>query len=329
MSKVKEHIQLGNKELTSRLVIPPMATNKANADGTVTLEIVEYYANLTRNDNFSLVILEHACVEERGRCSSNQFSLSADDKTESFRKLVEAIHNNHKTVIAQINHSGAKGYIEETNVSPSKIHDEIGTLCRVKYLRSEHELTKEEIEDITDKFAAAAVRAKEAGFDGVELHSAHGFLLNQFYSVYTNKRQDEYGGSVKNRVRIHTEIVKKIREKLGKDFIIAVRLGTVDFIEGGSTLTDAVEASAELEKAGIDLLDISGGLTGYTREGREEPGYFSDITSEIKKNVSIPVILTGGFTTLSQAENFLEDGKADLIGIGRAVLKDHNWNGKG
>lgn len=328
LSEAKKEITLGKRVLSTRLVIPPMATNKANADGTVTKENLDFYEDLTQNPHFSLVILEHAFIEERGKCTSNQFSIADDSKVESLSKLAQVIHKNNKVVIAQINHAGAKGFSMETNVSPSVIDDEVATFCRVKYFKSQHALAKAEIQDVVKKYTQAAIRAKKAGFDGIELHSAHGFLLNQFYSKYTNQRSDEYGGAVENRIRIHLEIVKSIREKLGNDFIVAVRLGAVDFLEGGNTIEDAIKASWLLEQAGIDILDVSGGLTGYTRVGREEAGYFSDITEELKKHLTLPVILTGGIQTLSEAQRFLDNKQADFIGIGRALLKDHKWTGR-
>lgn len=166
---------------------------------------------------------------------------------------------------------------------------------------------------------------KAAGYDGVEIHSAHGYLLNQFYSPLTNFRTDAYGRSLENRLRFLLETVQKTREAVGADFPIAVRLGGCDYIDGGSTIRDAAQASVALEKAGIDLLDISGGFHIYMRPGHREPGWFSDMTNKIKKNVTIQVILTGGVRTKEQAEALLTEGKADLIGVGRAMMRNPLW----
>lgn len=188
-----------------------------------------------------------------------------------------------------------------------------------------HELTKNEIEDIVNDFKKAASRVKEAGFDGVEIHSAHGYLLNQFFSPLSNKRIDEYGGGVNNRIRIHLEVIKAVREVVGKDFPVLLRLGASDYMEGGSTIEDSKIAAKEFEKAGIDILDVSGGFCGYNVPGVSEQGYFASLTEEIKKVVSMPVILTGGITEAKAAEKLLADGKADLIGVGRAIYKDSKW----
>ena len=160
----------------------------------------------------------------------------------------------------------------------------------------------------------------------MEIHSAHGYLLNQFYSPLTNKREDEYGaGCMENRLRFLLETVKAVREAVGPDFPIAVRLGGCDYAEGGSSIRDAVQAAVMLEKAGVDLLDISGGFCSYRKPGDETPGYFSDMTQPIKQRVKIPVILTGGVHSGRQCEKLLEEGLADLIGVGRAILTDSAW----
>ena len=187
------------------------------------------------------------------------------------------------------------------------------------------ELTKDEINTIIKEFKNSAVRTKQAGFDGVEIHSAHGYLLNQFLSPLTNKRTDEYGGDLKSRIKIHIEIIKAVREAVGEEFPILLRLGASDFKEGGTTIEDSKVAAVEFEKAGIDILDISGGLFGYKVEGLEGQGFLSPLTEEIKKVVSIPVILTGGVTEAQAANELLEQDKADLIGVGRAIYKDSNW----
>ena len=176
---------------------------------------------------------------------------------------------------------------------------------------------------IEELFAQAARRAQLAGYDGVEIHSAHSYLLNQFYSPLTNHRTDEYGSqTMENRLRMHLETIQKVREKVGENFPIAVRLGGCDYTPGGSTIEDSVEASLMLQKAGVDLLDLSGGMCRYILEGVSEPGWFGQMTHQIKQQVSVPVLLTGGIKTRAEAETLLEQGAADLIGIGRALLKE-------
>jgi 2,4-dienoyl-CoA reductase-like NADH-dependent reductase (Old Yellow Enzyme family) len=169
------------------------------------------------------------------------------------------------------------------------------------------------------------MRVREAGFDGVELHSAHGYFLNQFFSPLTNRRKDEYGGEVINRIRIHLEVIKAAREAVGEDYPILIRLGASDYCEGGTTIDDSMAAARALEAAGVDVLDVSGGFCGYNVPGTSEQGYFAPLTEALKQVVSIPVILTGGIKDAETADRLLQEGKADLIGVGRAIMSDSLW----
>ena len=163
----------------------------------------------------------------------------------------------------------------------------------------------------------------------MESHSAHSYLLNQFYSPDFNHRSDAYGGSPENRIRIHLEVIHAVRQAVGADYPVLLRLGTCDYAEGGATIQDAIAACVAFEQAGVDLLDISGGAQGYTVKGREGvQGYFAPETTAIKQAVGIPVLLTGGITEPAAAEQLLSDGAADLIGVGRAILKNSHWGKK-
>jgi 2,4-dienoyl-CoA reductase-like NADH-dependent reductase (Old Yellow Enzyme family) len=188
-----------------------------------------------------------------------------------------------------------------------------------------NELTADQIADIVRWFAQAAVRAKKAGYDGVEIHSAHAYLLNQFYSPLTNHRTDAYGGTLDKRLQIHREVIAAVRAAVGDDYLISLRLGGCDYAEGGSTIEDSVYASKVFEAAGVDMLSISGGMCRYTIPGHNEPGYSKEMTLAIKKEVKIPVLLTGGVKTLQEAEDLLAEGAADLIGVGRELMKDPCW----
>lgn len=322
MSILKEPLKVNNVILKNRLVMPPMATAKSSEEGLVSKELLDYYDEKSKGGYIGLIIIEHSYISKQGKASKNQLSVADDCTIENLSKLATTIHFNGSKAVMQINHAGSaadENVTGETVVAPSPI----------KNLRKgdvvPKELTKEEIYKIVDDFKNAAVRVKKAGFDGVEIHSAHGYLLNQFYSPLTNKRNDEYGGDIYNRIKIHLDIIKAVREAVGKDFIVLLRLGACDYMEGGTTIEHSKIAAMEFEKAGIDVLDISGGFCGYLGPGTNEQGYFSKLTEEIRKVVSIPVILTGGITKAKAAERLLEDGKADLIGVGRAIYKDSAW----
>jgi 2,4-dienoyl-CoA reductase-like NADH-dependent reductase (Old Yellow Enzyme family) len=310
-------------KLHNRLVMPPMATAKADENGNITDAILNYYNEKSRGGNISLVIVEHSYVDTNGRVRDRQISAADDSVIESLKRLSDVVHGNGSKIAMQINHAGSATLksVGSEIVGPSAVpHPTAKTVPTA--------LTISQIQKIIGMFQAAAVRAQKAGFDAVEIHSAHGYLLNQFYSPLTNRRTDEYGGSLHNRIHIHVEIIQAIRHAVGQDFNIMLRLGGCDYMPGGSTVEDSVGAASEFGKAGVDILDISGGLCGYINPNTAKAGYFSDVSSSIKQAVSIPVILTGGITTAQQAEELLYCGAADLIGVGRAILNDSDWAAK-
>ena len=321
MSYLLKQLNNCKLQLNNRLVFPPMATAKSDVDGSVNQEILDYYDEKSRGGYISLIIIEHSFITPEGRANNSQLSVVDDNKIEGLKKLAKVIHNNGSKAVMQINHAGSLTTKEKTGfdiVGPSSIINPRG-----KELPKE--LSKEEIKEIIQSFKLAAKRVKESGFDGVEIHSAHGYLLNQFYSPLTNKRNDEYGGDILGRIKIHLEIIKAVKEEVGGDFPVLLRLGACDYADGGNSIEDCKIAALEFEKAGIDILDISGGINGYIIPGLNEQGYFQEVTAELKKIVSIPIILTGGITEVEAAEELLEKGKADLIGVGRAIFKDSLW----
>lgn len=319
---VKKELLLPNLKLHNRLVLPPMATSSADEEGKVTDKILDYYNDKSHGGYLSLIITEHSYISEEGKANSGQMSVSRDDDVEGLKRLAEVVHKNGSKVIAQISHAGAAASKKVTGrdaVAPS-LNTELVDL------KADHELTEDEIKLLIEKFTDAAGRVIKAGFDGVEIHSAHRYLLNQFYSPLSNKRKDKYGGDLEGRIRLHMEIIGAVRAVIGSKNTLALRLGACDYMDGGNQIDDAVKASEKFVQAGIDLLDISGGMCGFMVWGREkEQGYFSDVTEAIKKRVSAPILLTGGITQIESANRLLEEKKADLIGIGRAMFKDSLW----
>lgn len=327
MSLVKETIKIKSITLSNRIVMPPMATSKAE-DGKVTNQLISYYNDKTKGGNIGLVITEHMYVRKDGMAAPGQMSIAQDSDIAGLKEIANVIHSNGSKVIAQISHAGSSTSFEVTGyeaISASNVEN-IGLTGKKDNVP--REMSTEDINEIVNAFAAAAQRVKEAGFDGVEIHSAHAYLLNQFYSPLGNKRTDAYGGTIDGRIKFHLEIMKAIREKVGDDFLIALRLGASDYMTGGSSIEDGIYAARKFQEAGIDLLDISGGYNGFIRNDISEPGWFADASYAIKKEVSVPVILTGGVNEVKEAEQLLQDGKADLIGVGRAILKDSDWANK-
>ena len=314
-------IRIGTIELKNRLVMPPMQTNLASR-GRVTDELVEYYRQRATYSGPGLILIEHSCITEAGRASAGQLSIAEDETIPGHRRLAEAIHQAGSRVFIQLNHAGsaAEPFESGETVSASDVGNP-----RKPLPHPPRPLTREEIRELEEAWAQAAIRALEAGYDGVEIHCAHGYLLNQFYSPLTNRRTDAYGaGSIEDRTRFLRETMARVRAAIGCA-PMAVRLGGADYLPGGSMEADAVAAARLIQEAGADLLDVSGGMCGYNRPDHREPGYFGTMTEAIRKAVSLPVLLTGGVRDPADAEELLQAGKADLIGVGRPLFRDAHW----
>lgn len=316
----------GKLPLANRLVMPPMATQKAAEDGQMSREILDYYDEKSRGGHIGLVLIEHAYVLEQGKYRARQPGVAEDSAISRLAELATIIHRNGPKTVMQINHSGGASSSEVTGVevvAPSAIASPVSLGGETP-----RPLDRDEIAGIVDAFAAAARRVKQAGFDGVEIHAAHGYLLSQFLSPLTNTRTDEYGGDLPGRIRMHLAVIAAVRAAVGEEFPVLLRLGASDYTDGGTTIADGVAAAIEFEKAGIDLIDVTGGHCSYLRPGHSEQGYFAELSSAIREVVSVPVILTGGITDPLVAEQLLAEGAADLIGVGRAILKDSEWAGR-
>ena len=325
MSLLNTPIMVGNVEMKNRIVMPPMATAKSDENGKVTDRLCDYYNEKSSGGYLGLIITEHSYVNLQGKASKGQLSIAEDSDIDGMKRIASTIHNNHTNVFAQINHAGSKSKqvitgFEPLSASSIKLPFAKENDCIPK------EMTQIEIQNVVNDLATAALRVKKAGFDGVEIHSAHGYLLNQFFSPLTNERKDKYSGEILDgRIKLHLEIIEAVRKAVGSSYPVSLRLGACDFIEGGIVLEDSIYACKEFEKAGIDLLNISGGFYSYINLLDKEQGYFSNLSEKIKEAVHIPVILTGGITEATIAERLLQEHKADLIGIGRAMLKDSQW----
>jgi 2,4-dienoyl-CoA reductase-like NADH-dependent reductase (Old Yellow Enzyme family) len=326
MAKLFDPITINNLTLANRLVMPPMATAKASDNDGVTDEVCAYYHERAKYSKIGLIITEHSYVQRQGKAHLGQMSIATDEMIPGFQKLTDCTHQEGVKVFVQISHAGSAS---KSNVTGDPL---VGPSANYHPKQKEElpmEMTVQQIHEVTECFAKAALRAKKAGFDGVEIHSAHGYLLNQFFSPLTNRRNDVYGAqSVENRTRFHCEVIKAVRAVVGEDYPVAIRLGGCDYEDGGSTVEDCVEACKILEKCGVDLLDLTGGMNGFIRPGHSGPGYFRDLSVTVRQAVKIPVLLTGGITTLSQAEVLMADNCADMIGVGRAIFKDAHWADK-
>ena len=335
MSLLNTSLKIQNMELKNRLVMPPMAISKADENGKATSKTLAYYAEKSAGGYIGLIIAEHSYVSPEGKASKGQLSISDDSDIRGLQEIVSIVHKNDTKIMAQINHAGAAttpdvSGREQLSASAIRMPKDSMTAPRESLtMPLPKEMSVADIKKVVDDFTKAALRAKKAGFDGVEIHSAHGYLLNQFYSPLINKRKDEYtGDTINGRIKLHLEIIHAIREVVGNDYPLALRLGACDYMTDGSTIKDSIFAAREFEKAGIDFMDISGGFCGYINPTSHKQGYFDELSKAIKDNVSIPVILTGGIVDVETAEILLEQKKADIIGVGREILKDSKWDEK-
>ncbi|SHH11601.1 2,4-dienoyl-CoA reductase [Thermosyntropha lipolytica DSM 11003] len=319
---------LKGKYFKNRIVMPPMGTGLASITGEVTEAMLAYYERRAKG-GAGTIIVEIACVDDPvGRASLTQLCIDKPGYIAGLRELSERIKSYGCNAFIQLHHAGRQTTPVVTGgkkpVAPSPIP------C--KFMRAEpEELDREEIGRIRNKFVRAAWYAARAGFDGVELHAAHGYLLSQFLSPYTNKREDEYGGSLENRARLLTEIIEDIKG-LAPELIIAVRFNVADFVPGGLEVEEGVKLAVLLEKAGADLLDVSCGIyeSGHTsiETPSFKPGWRMEMVRRVKENVGIPVIGGGNLRSPEEAEYFLREGYADFIWIGRGMLADPFWANK-
>lgn len=314
---------LETKKLTfkNRLSYPPLFTGKGMLDGRVSRESLAYYDEKMKGGYFGLAFVEHCYIMQQGKASEGQVSVDNDMMIDGLAALARTIKQEGTKAVLQMNHAGSCTEYRVTGmalVGPSAIQNpRKGGVPK--------EMSQAEIDAVVQAFAAAALRAKKAGFDAVEIHSAHSYLLNQFYSPLTNHRTDEYGGTLENRIRIHLETIETVRRVVGVEYPVFLRLGACDYMPGGNGIEDGVAAAKLFEQAGIDLLDISGGMCGYNNPQNSAPGYFAEESKAIRNAVQIPVLCTGGIKTGEDAEALLASGAADLAGVGRAAMADSQW----
>lgn len=326
MSKLFSEFRYGEITLKNRIVMPPMATEKANEDGSINNEIISYYAEMAKS-GMGLLIVEHCAVLSGGRTNLKQILIASDSDIYGHREIASGIHNSRVKAAVQINYAGSNrsGNLPFPALGPSAVpHPKTGIIPE--------ELTTSQIVEIIEAFGKSAKRAKESGYDMVEIHSAHGFLGSQFLSQLTNKRNDKYGGEIENRMRFLLEVIEAVKGEVGEDFPLLVRLGISDnppgmkVYENGLTLEDGLKVAKILEGQKISILDISGGMCGSRPpELEDKEGYFVPFAEVAKEVLSIPVIITGGIKRPDTAERILKREVADLIGIGRAIVSDRNW----
>jgi len=317
MPRLLDPISIGTLRLRNRIVMPPMATNKATSNGRVTESLIKHYTG--RAKGVGLIIVEHSYVTPSGKAGPNQLGIHDDKLISGLSKLIKAVHRHRTPITVQINHAGGRTISRVTGVQP------VGPSPVLVFREIPRELSAEEIDELVEAFGRAARRAAEAGFDAVEVHGAHGFLLNQFLSPLTNKRSDRYGGSLEKRACLPLRVLERVRKEVGRDFPVLYRLGADDFMDGGLSLKDTEVFSEMLVGAGVDAIDVSGGIGGANPQGLSGQGYLFHLAEGIKKVVKVPVVGVGGITEAEFADRAVREGKVDLVAVGRALLADPDW----
>jgi 2,4-dienoyl-CoA reductase-like NADH-dependent reductase (Old Yellow Enzyme family) len=291
-----------------------MQSGRADFDGSITSRLVNFYDR--RAAHIGLPIVEHAYVDLLGKIGPKQLGIHNDNLIPGYEKLATALHNAGVPAIVQISHAGCvanKKVIHNQPVGPSSTG-------------KSRMLETCELDNIIEQFASAAQRAIKAGFDGVELHGAHGYLLNQFFSPLLNKRDDEYGGSLERRIRFPLKVVEAVRHQIGADKLLLYRLGSDDLAPHGTHIEDAIIFAQKLVDTGIDILDVSGGMCGSNpKQFKHVKGYFISQAVAVKQQVDVPVIGVGGITEPKFADELVCEGKVDLVAVGRALWQDAHW----
>ncbi len=327
MSILFQPISIGSMVVKNRFVRSATHDYLGNPDGTISEEEIKLYKTLAEND-VGLIISAFTYIQHPlGKAMATQNAFYSDEFIAGYKKIVEAVRPYGAKFIIQIAHAGRQTAPTVTGglipVAPSAVS--------LDEKRRPREMTEQEIEQVIEDFIAAMVRAEATGCDAVQIHIAHGYLLAQFISPYTNRRQDKWGGSVENRARIIKEIIIGAKKKLSRDFPILAKLNSTDGFAGPEylSLEDAVSIAKMLEELGVSAIEVSGGMheaknfvSAVNIKSSEQEAYFQEAARVIKENIKIPVILVGGMRSFGVMEEVINSGKADMVALCRPFIKE-------
>ena len=313
--------KIGSLELKNRCIMAPMSAALANPDGTVSDELIAYFVARAKG-GMGLIMTEYAFVQPNGRSSDHQISVAEDSMIPGLARLAEAVHENGAKICLQLQHGGRRSCVESTAPSPIPF-DKGHPTPRV--------LTTAEVYKLVDDFVAGAVRAKKAGYDMVEVHCAHGYLLNDFVSPRANRRVDEFGGSMEGRARAAVMIIRGIKEACGADYPVSVRLSGEELVTDGNRKRDSAAMAQLFEEAGVDLINVSCGVNGVgygIAPAAKETGHNVEAAEEIHRVVDCAVSVAGRINEPEYAEAILRAGKAEFVSFGRALFADPEFANK-
>ncbi|MBG9812479.1 NADH:flavin oxidoreductase [Priestia endophytica] len=342
-----ETVTLGNITLDNRIGVAPMARISATSEGLATNQMVSYYTSFARG-GFGLIITEGIYTDDKySQGYFNKPGLIDEEQTQAWKKVVDSVHQAGAKMFAQIMHAGALSqgnrFVQET-IGPSAVRPkgkQMESYVGKGLYPTPREATKEEITEVINGFVNTAKRAKAAGFDGIEIHGANGYILDQFLTDYTNKRTDEYGGSTENRVRLLVEVSKAVREAVGQDFTIGIRIsqGKVNDYnhKWGRKERDAEIIFGQLGHAGLDFIHVTEYEAWQPAFPTDESTIVTDsaldnsgasLAALAKKYGRVSVIANGHLEDPSKAREIVEKGEADLITLGKGALANHDWVNK-
>lgn len=324
MSRVFERCVINGMELANRFVRSATWEGMATETGAVTPKLIEKMAALARG-GVGLIISGHAYVRQDGQASPWQLGIYDDELIEGLSAMTSVVHECGGRIVAQLAHGGNFAAEQLIRQSPLVVSDYEGLADSPR-----REMTLQDIRELVEAFAQAARRAKAAGFDGVQIHSGHGYLLSQFLSSVFNKRRDEYGSGVANRARIHLEVLEAVRAVVGANYPVLIKMNCQDFVENGLSLEDSVQVGGLLAETGLDAIELSGGLLtskdlSPCRRGinsTDKEAYFREEARVFKQNLDIPLILVGGIRSIEVAEQLVEQGVTDYVSMSRPFIRE-------
>jgi 2,4-dienoyl-CoA reductase-like NADH-dependent reductase (Old Yellow Enzyme family) len=324
MAELFESVSINGMALANRFVRSATWEGLASQEGSVTPKLTEMMAELARGE-VGLIISGYTFVSPEGQSSPGQLAIHDDRFVAGLRGMVQAVHEAGGKIALQIVHAGRFANFALTGlkpIGPSAVTKDSQTTCRA--------MNKEDIANIIPAFTQAAVRARPAGFDAIQLHAAHGFLFSQFLSPALNQRTDEYGGTLENRARFLLEVVRSIRKATGPDYPLLIKLNSEDFLEGGLTRDEAVQVAAMLETASVDAIELSGGTVASPekfsppRPGKlkipQDEVFYREAAKLYQARVGIPLMLVGGIRSYETANDLIHRGVADYISLCRPLI---------
>lgn len=315
---------INSLELKNRFVRSATWEGMAHTDGSCSQRLVDLMAELA-GGGVGLIISSHAFVSPEGQASPWQIGAYGDELLPGLIRLAQAVHDNGAKIVLQLAHAGCHADTELTGqqpIGPSVFKNDPGESCRGMSLA--------EIEQTVAAFGQGAARAQKAGFDGVQIHAAHGYLLSQFLSPFYNKRSDHYGGSIANRSRIVLDVLNSIRNQTDKHFSVMIKMNSEDYLETGLTMSEMLQTAKRLQQAGIDAIELSGGTKfsgklNPIRSGKINPEnevFYKEAARAFKESTSVPLMLVGGIRSYGVAEGLVEAGLADYISLCRPLIRE-------